>query len=459
MANVIINDTNLTAIGNAIRSKNRSADTYLPSEMAAAIMNIPSDGVIIRVAELPNVVITVDSKSKTTDSTTGGILEFDSTTGTHTITASQNDTQIWTTTLTIEDKGVYYAKGRDINDLTWAEIHTTCQGGYADKMFNLLDEKTYVDRNSVFNNYKFYIQHFFKQQDGKVQIQWGMSSYFSGDGFNGWINSNTYTAVGGWKYSMLRRYFLPAGTEIISYAISLNSDTSASATGTRWSDYKYTDTKERAKFYDYIINDSTAPYTEQMVEINEYRATSQSNPVFVAGYFKSVGKIDETTFNNGYYYESGSREYHPATTYNSGTTYYGFYRTLQNDGSIYKALSNINEYLVTMELKQGCGNTKRAIQTCYDKVTIPSMGEIYGLYIYGTSFSSNIPSRFGDPIGCNERFDAFKDSRTWFSGNYVWTRSTDTGSSGQAIGLDALGQFNGNATANPHSVRPQFRTL
>lgn len=40
MANVFINDENLTDIANAIRSKNNTTTTYLPSEMAAAINNL-----------------------------------------------------------------------------------------------------------------------------------------------------------------------------------------------------------------------------------------------------------------------------------------------------------------------------------------------------------------------------------------------------------------------------------
>ena len=44
MANVIIDDTNLTNIANAIRGKNGTQNTYLPSEMATAITNIPSGG-------------------------------------------------------------------------------------------------------------------------------------------------------------------------------------------------------------------------------------------------------------------------------------------------------------------------------------------------------------------------------------------------------------------------------
>ena len=44
MANVIINDTNLTNIANAIREKNGLTDTYKPSEMAAAILAIQGGG-------------------------------------------------------------------------------------------------------------------------------------------------------------------------------------------------------------------------------------------------------------------------------------------------------------------------------------------------------------------------------------------------------------------------------
>lgn len=44
MAIVTINDSNLTAIGDAIRSKNGESTTYKPSEMAAAILSLPTGG-------------------------------------------------------------------------------------------------------------------------------------------------------------------------------------------------------------------------------------------------------------------------------------------------------------------------------------------------------------------------------------------------------------------------------
>lgn len=45
MAQVIVNDTSLTAIANAIRAKNGSNITYLPSEMATAIGNLSTGGI------------------------------------------------------------------------------------------------------------------------------------------------------------------------------------------------------------------------------------------------------------------------------------------------------------------------------------------------------------------------------------------------------------------------------
>ena len=44
MANVLVQDTSLTAIANAIREQNGSTDTYKPAEMATAIQGIQAGG-------------------------------------------------------------------------------------------------------------------------------------------------------------------------------------------------------------------------------------------------------------------------------------------------------------------------------------------------------------------------------------------------------------------------------
>ena len=52
MANVIINDTNLTNIANAIREKNGTSETYKPNQMAAAILAIQGGGGELEVPEV-----------------------------------------------------------------------------------------------------------------------------------------------------------------------------------------------------------------------------------------------------------------------------------------------------------------------------------------------------------------------------------------------------------------------
>ena len=44
MGKVMVNESSLTAIGEAIRGKNGTTNTYKPSEMAAAISSIPAGG-------------------------------------------------------------------------------------------------------------------------------------------------------------------------------------------------------------------------------------------------------------------------------------------------------------------------------------------------------------------------------------------------------------------------------
>lgn len=53
MANVYLQDSTLTAIGNAIRTKAGNSDMLLPSEMAAAITNLPSGSSFNKITDMP----------------------------------------------------------------------------------------------------------------------------------------------------------------------------------------------------------------------------------------------------------------------------------------------------------------------------------------------------------------------------------------------------------------------
>ena len=70
MANVIVNDTNLTNIANAIRAKNGTQTTYLPSEMATAISNIPSGGTAVVPDGFYNSVTLIKGVTATNGTTT-----------------------------------------------------------------------------------------------------------------------------------------------------------------------------------------------------------------------------------------------------------------------------------------------------------------------------------------------------------------------------------------------------
>ena len=69
MSKVMVNESSLTAIGEAIRGKNGTTNTYKPSEMAAAISSIPAGGGNFDFSNLEYVQLTRDSGSVLPDLT------------------------------------------------------------------------------------------------------------------------------------------------------------------------------------------------------------------------------------------------------------------------------------------------------------------------------------------------------------------------------------------------------
>lgn len=70
MSKVMVNESSLTAIGEAIRGKNGTTNTYKPSEMAAAISSIPAGGGNLDFSNLEYVQLTSDRTSVLPDLTT-----------------------------------------------------------------------------------------------------------------------------------------------------------------------------------------------------------------------------------------------------------------------------------------------------------------------------------------------------------------------------------------------------
>lgn len=69
MSKVMINESSLSAIGEAIRGKNGTTNTYKPSEMAAAISSIPAGGGNLDFSNLEYVQLTSNSGSDLPDLT------------------------------------------------------------------------------------------------------------------------------------------------------------------------------------------------------------------------------------------------------------------------------------------------------------------------------------------------------------------------------------------------------
>lgn len=69
MSKVMVNESSLSAIGEAIRGKNGTTNTYKPSEMAAAISNIPAGGGNLDFSNLEYVQLTSNSSSVLPDLT------------------------------------------------------------------------------------------------------------------------------------------------------------------------------------------------------------------------------------------------------------------------------------------------------------------------------------------------------------------------------------------------------
>lgn len=73
MAKVLVTESYLTGIADAIRSKNGTSDTYTPSEMSEAILNIPTGG---NTYTLENIVPSqsITTNLTTSNYSTGGLI-------------------------------------------------------------------------------------------------------------------------------------------------------------------------------------------------------------------------------------------------------------------------------------------------------------------------------------------------------------------------------------------------
>ena len=282
-----------------------------------------------------------------------------------------------------------------MSSYTFAEWHTILQGGYFSIMFNLKDSFTYSQSGNILHNHKFFVEKI-TQVGGKEIVDFRMANKYSGGNYNifpyiAWVTSSSatswtsgYRSYGGYKYSAMRQRMMEIGEDVYSQATGILPDdySGTLTTGIKFSDLKYSDTGLTCPIYSYSSSADT------MTQLNAPLTAAPSNTaiMLIKGYFKSVGQIDETTFNNGVYYTattvSMATIYTKATTYTSGTTYYGLYEKLQEDGIFAGALktSNFASYLAKFNDNASAGGTQTSMVSSFsDYADIPAVEEITGV--------------------------------------------------------------------------------
>lgn len=398
-----------------------------------------ANGSIIRTAEFPNVDITlakdgIDIETKNTGAS-GGKVDFNVTeVGTYTVSTST-----WSKEVVVEKLDtIVKSYAGELNNYTIEQIHEACQGAYASLMWKPKDQWTYPTDDSIYSGLKILITSI-RQVDDKEQIKWCLadklsSSYDINPRF-GYLTSstaaswsNTFSTNGGMKYSVMERRFKVQGEEVYSQAQGLLPEDYSGTleTGVKLSELYYTDQNGTlCKVYGY--DKETDSFTESNVVTFAGSTSAQRDGKFIKGYFKSVGTIDEQTFNGGYYYtyDSSNYVYTRATTYTSGTTYYGLYETLQEDGVFIAGLSSIRQYLVKEERKASAGGfLQRYLSSFADYANLLAVEEITGLY-WGLTLPSGVAATTMYAYnlrGEGEKEEGF-DFETQTTGNTYWTRS------------------------------------
>lgn len=498
-----------TEIANAIREKDGTTEPILATDFAARILEIPSGGepnfalyhitqVIngnncelqieegssykITTAELPNTTIELSFggsvvSTKTTDATTGGKVSFNvNDSGTYTIRAlDSNNTQLWTNTVTVSDNGEYIVKsGKALSSYTFAEWHTILQGGYFSIMFSLKDSFTYSQIDNILNNHKFFVENI-TQVGGKEIVDFRMASKYSGGNYNinpyvAYIKNTTATSwstnsysYGGYKYSAMRQRMMKQGDELYSQASGLLPDdyTGTLTTGVKFSDLKYTDTGLACSVYSYSSSADTFTLATTILTSDP----SNTDMLFIKGYFKNVGQIDETTFNNGVYYTSTTISnaiiYTKETTWVSGTTYYGLYETLQEDGIFAGALktSNFASYLAKFSDSASAGGAQTSMVSSFsDYADIPAVEEMTGVNRTTTLIDGGLAQSIN---AYNLAGEGTKKPSYDFSvraiGSTYWTRSAYSNNYKSFCGIATNGSIATNSVHSINGVRLGFR--
>lgn len=443
-------------------------------KLLAGSQTVTSGSIVIRVADTANTQyqlldVNLNVLQTKTVASTGGIVDFTlSSTGTYFV---KNVTKNWQKVVSVDQIGVYNVRGDGIlKEYTMAQIHDICQRGYFSSMFELKDTWVLNDEDSIFNGYAFFVENVIQNADGTETACFRMLKVYSGATYNinpyyaylssatstSFTTSSGYSSIGGPKYSVMRQRMQRAGEDAWSQATGIKPDGSTLSTGIEFSKHYYTDGGGKtSSIYSYNIA------TDEMVADEEYKVGNVVR--FVKGYWKSVGTIDEETFNAGYYYTrtsvSSGYVYTLATTYSSSATYYGFYETLQEDGIFYNAFKSIHNYMELIERGYSTGSTNTSVLTnMADYVDLPVVEEMFGYNRTSTLVSGTAATSAGfyNIPGEGEKLECY-DYKQWTTGQTYWTWSVSSNGSNYFCYVNNYGYINYNTVHNAGSVRPGFR--
>lgn len=453
-------------------------DVALAGHQDIVIQN--ASGYSILTGDVPNTtIVCVDADGQlvgqyTTAAGTGGAVSFAPTkTGVYSLVATRDGKIAWSKQIVVDNIGVFIAGAGPINDYTIEQLGLACKYGYFNAMFKPTEEWTYNDEDSILNDLVFVIEQLkldngisvadfrLKAPYSKVTYKW--NEYFA------YLSSATatsfsaqYSSAGGYKYSTVRQTMMKKGDEVYMQATGIKPDGSTVSGGIEFSKLFYTKRNgEKSGIYSY--NPDEDAFTQDTAYEQLTSSTSQTNVKFMKGYFAVATDIDIENFSASYYYTratvSKAYVYTHATEYVEGTTYYGFYETLQDDGVFLKALAKVRDYLVPFEDYSSTGLTNTTyVSKTEDLVNILCIEEFTGLNRTRQTAAGKQATAmyFYNIAGEGNKIDIYNHERT-FLGVDEWTRSTGSYNSITACYLHYYGSVNSNGVYYAYALRVGFR--
>lgn len=453
-------------------------DIALAGHQDIVIQN--ASGYSILTGDIPNTtIVCVDADGQlvgqyTTPAETGGAVNFAPTkTGVYSLVATRDGKIAWTKQVNVDNIGVFIAGAGNINDYTVEELGLACAYGYYNAMFRPKEEWIYSDETSAFHGLPFVLEQL-QLNDGVTVVDFRLKAPYSKATYM-WNNyftyltptatsfAATYSSAGGHKYSTMIQLMMKKGDEVYMQATGIKPDGSTISGGIEFSKLFYTKGNgKKSALYTYN------PAEDSMSEDSEYsfHATAdiaKTDVKFMKGYFAVATDIDIENFSASYYYTratvSKAYVYTHATEYVEGTTYYGFYETMQEDGFFLQQLAKIRDYLVPFESYASTGLTNTTHVSKFENLVNILCVENFTGVNRSMKTAANVQAT---TLGCyniageGRKIDIY-DYENTFVGVTEWTSSTYSYYTYTACCLSGNGSVSSSSVYYTGALRVGFR--